>query len=99
NGRRMAGQQQGSANLSSIPLASVARIEVLPNRGGVMYGQGANHGVGNIVTRQAESTAGGAHRGGGSYDTYEGGIWAGANKGNTRLFRALTGPHRHGYRQ
>jgi len=99
NGRRMAGQQQGSANLSSIPLASVARIEVLPNRGGVMYGQGANNGVVNIVTRQAESTAGGAHRGGGSYDTYEGGIWAGANKGNTRLFGALTGLHSNGYRQ
>lgn len=99
NGRRMADQQQSTANLTSIPLQSVARIEVLPNRGGVMYGQGATNGVINIVTRQAEDTSGSARLGGGSYGTYQGGISAGAKKDNTRLFGALTGVHSDGYRQ
>jgi len=98
NGRRMVDMHGAAANLASIPLQSVAAIEVVPTGGGVMYGQGANTGVINIVTRQAHTGAGGVHLGGGSYNTYEGGLWGGTQQGNTQVFGAVTGLRSDGYR-
>ncbi len=61
------------ADLSSVPLAQVERIEVLRGGGAVRYGNGAVGGVINIITRRARpGEVGGFALGGlGSYNTRE----------------------------
>lgn len=56
---------------SSIPLAAVERIEILPGSGAVVYGSGATGGVINIVTRRprAGERSATASGGAGSYQT------------------------------
>ncbi len=50
NGRRLNNVDMSSQLLSSIPLESVEKIEILKGSGSVRYGDGANSGVINIVT-------------------------------------------------
>lgn len=52
NGRPLHNLSGDLTRLQAIPLATVARIEVLPATGAVLYGQGASAGLINIVTRQ-----------------------------------------------
>jgi iron complex outermembrane receptor protein len=50
NGRRLNNIDMTSQLLSSIPLESVSKIEILKGTGSVVYGDGANAGVINIIT-------------------------------------------------
>lgn len=50
NGRRMNNIDSGSQLLSSIPIESIEKIEILKGTGSVVYGDGANAGVINIIT-------------------------------------------------
>ena len=45
----------GAFNLNLVPIDTVERIEVVPNGGNVLYGEGAVGGVINIITKEAQN--------------------------------------------
>ncbi len=51
NGQRLSENEGVSARLSSIPVHSIERIEILRGAGAVLYGNGASGGTINIITR------------------------------------------------
>ena len=51
NGQRISENELVSARLSSIPIDSIERIEILRGTGAVLYGGGATGGTINIITR------------------------------------------------
>lgn len=51
NGFRLSENEGISARLSSIPIGSIERIEILRGAGAVLYGSGATGGTINIITR------------------------------------------------
>ena len=57
NGQRISENEQSSADLASIPLASIERIEILRGSGAVLYGGGATGGTINIITKTAQPGA------------------------------------------
>lgn len=57
NGQRITENELASADLASIPLDSVERIEILRGSGAVLYGRGATGGTINIITK-GSATAG-----------------------------------------
>jgi iron complex outermembrane receptor protein len=59
DGVRLSENEQVPAQLSSIPLESIERIEVVRGSGAVLYGGGASGGTINIITKRGE----GARRG------------------------------------
>jgi len=74
DGVRLSENEQVPAQLSSIPLESIERIEIVRGSGAVLYGGGATAGTINVITRQPD---GGARRGYvlgrvGGYGTKEG---------------------------
>jgi iron complex outermembrane receptor protein len=85
DGLRINDNELNTSRWSSIPLASVERIEVLRGSGAVLYGAGATGGVINIITRlpKAGEESFLAEAGGGSYSTAFGG--ANALSGVQRL--------------
>lgn len=42
-------------NLNLIPIDSIERIEIVPNSGNILYGEGAVAGIINIITKQGEN--------------------------------------------
>ncbi len=65
--------QLTSIRWSSIPLDSIARIEIMNGSGAVLYGGGATGGTINIITKHPETeTQGDASVGFGSYSTRQG---------------------------
>lgn len=52
DGQRMNENELASADLASIPLASIERIEIMRGSGAVLYGRGATGGTINIVTKK-----------------------------------------------
>jgi iron complex outermembrane receptor protein len=75
DGQRISENEQVPANLASIPLSAIERIEILRGGGAVFYGGGATAGTINIVTRGAvPNTRRAQFRAGyGSLDTSDGG--------------------------
>jgi iron complex outermembrane receptor protein len=74
DGLRLSENEQVPAQLSSIPLESIERIEIVRGSGAVLYGGGAVGGTINIITKQPDA---GARRGYllgrvGGYGTKEG---------------------------
>ncbi len=58
NGRRLNALDLGAVDLAGIPLDSIERIEVTRgNAGAVLYGDGAEGGVINIITKPAAGTS------------------------------------------
>lgn len=45
----------GGVNLNLIPVDAIERIEVVPNSGNIVYGEGAVAGVINIITKEGEN--------------------------------------------
>lgn len=70
DGRRLNNTDLAPADLNSIALASVERIEIIQGSAGVLYGDQAVGGVINIVTRRPEDFAGDVELRAGSYDDY-----------------------------
>jgi len=57
DGQRISENEQIPADLASIPLSSIERIEILRGSGAVVYGGGATAGTINIITRRAVPNA------------------------------------------
>ena len=68
DGRRLNQPSLAGADLSSIPLANIERIEILRGAGTVLYGDQAVGGVVNIITRQPQGSSGEIETGIGSHD-------------------------------
>lgn len=60
-----------SIRWSSIPLASIERIEIMNGSGAVLYGGGATGGTVNIITKRAKKEGGGIGAGYGSFNSRE----------------------------
>jgi iron complex outermembrane receptor protein len=56
DGQRITENELASADLASIPLASIERIEILRGSGAVLYGRGATGGTINIITKKNQET-------------------------------------------
>ena len=71
NGRRLNNIDMQPQLLSNIPLESIKKIEIIKGSGSVEYGDGANAGVINIITKDFDGV---------SLSTYAGthGLWHGA---------------------
>jgi iron complex outermembrane receptor protein len=54
DGQRLNENELASADLASIPLASIERIEIMRGSGAVLYGRGATGGTINIVTKKTQ---------------------------------------------
>lgn len=103
NGRRLNEADLQGVDLSTIPVQSIARIEVTRgNSGAVLYGDNAVGGVINIVTKTGAGIgkpyAGRAEAGVGSYGQREGNLSFSANAGpwSTAIFANAV--HSDGYR-
>lgn len=55
DGVRVSENEQQSARLSSVPLSSIERIEIVRGGGAVLYGAGATGGVINVITKSAQA--------------------------------------------
>ena len=73
DGQRISENELVPADLASIPLSSIDRIEILRGSGAVLYGGGASGGTINIITNGARPNSRGASlkAGAGTYNTYE----------------------------
>ena len=93
NGVRMNENDLSSTKLSSIPLQSIARIEILRGSGAVLYGGGAAGGTLNIITKgpRAGEKSASAFAGAGSYAT--GDARASLNLAGRRSGVLLSGSH------
>lgn len=78
DGLRINDNEVSSVRWSSIPMASVERIEILRGGGAVLYGGGATGGVINLITRKPkpQQRIVTAETGGGSYHTASAGVAA-----------------------
>jgi outer membrane receptor protein involved in Fe transport len=105
DGYRLNATDMSGANISSIPLGRVERIEIVRGGGSVMYGDGAVGGVVNIITKQGPSAnrlEGGLYTAYGSWDTFDsrfygsgkiGRIWANLDAS----YYSTDGYRDHGY--
>lgn len=93
NGQRISENEQSSADLASIPLASIERIEILRGSGAVLYGGGATGGTINIITKTAQPGAmdGSVRATAGSYATF--GLGASLRKANEHFGISVYGDH------
>jgi len=73
DGQRISENEQVPADLSSIPLDSIDRVEIVRGSGSVLYGGGATGGTINIITRGAgrQVRSGSIEAGAGTYNTAE----------------------------
>jgi iron complex outermembrane receptor protein len=93
NGMRLNEDDLSPTKLSSIPLQSIERIEILRGSGAVLYGGGASGGVINIITKgpQPNSRQGSVSGGYGTYGTADGSV--SANLAGDRFAALITGNH------
>jgi iron complex outermembrane receptor protein len=101
DGVRINENDLSTTKLSSIPLQSIARIEILPGGGAVIFGGGATGGTINIITKtptpgQKTGTVFASY---GSYGSAE--VRAGANYGGEKLGLSVNANHQESdnYRQ
>ncbi len=89
NGQRLSDFEGGTARLSSIPIESIERIEILRGSGAVQYGGGATAGTINIITRSpiGQPLSGHVFAQAGSHKARDarGGIQVGGEKWGMRL--------------
>lgn len=99
NGQRYNEIDLTGANLAALPLASIARIEIMPGASSVLYGDNAAGGIVNIVTKSGFDAPGAAlqlYSGSfGARDLSATGRWAGASDA---LFVAASDARSDGYR-
>lgn len=73
DGQRISENEQVPADLASVPMSSIDRVEILRGSGAVLYGGGASAGTINIITRGARRNGRSASlaAGYGTYDSRE----------------------------
>jgi len=99
NGRRLNDVDLQGANLSAIPLDSIARIEIVRGSGTVLYGDNAGGGVINIVTKNGfDGKQGKLKLQVGSFQTNRLSGDLRTNNGDTALSLAFDGMKSDGYR-
>ena len=76
------GSSHGAINWSVVSLESIERIEILPGRGGVRYGQDSGGGFILFSTGAGESFSGQVKTWGGNYDSWFADAQAQAKSGN-----------------
>lgn len=100
NGRRLNDIDLSGANLSTIPLETVERIEILRGSGTVLYGDNAVSGVINIITRTGfDSDIPTASITAGSYGTSGFGATLSRQQGDSSLFISAETMRSDGYRE
>lgn len=89
DGQRISENEQVPADLASIPLDSIERVEIVRGSGSVLYGGGATGGTINIITRGAgrQARSGSIEAGAGTYNTEE--VAASAAVGGSRAGMSL----------
>lgn len=99
NGRRLNDVDLEGANLASIPLASIARVEILHGTAAVAYGDNAVGGVINVITRSGyEGPTASVEASGGSYHSYSLGATVNARGADGAAFLSARGFNTDGYR-
>lgn len=85
NGQRISENEQTPADLASIALANVERIEIMRGSGAVLYGTGATGGTINVITRSPDPGDRDVRLAatGGSYGTW--GLSASGSAGSERV--------------
>jgi iron complex outermembrane receptor protein len=99
NGRRLNDVDLSGANLSTIPLETVERIEILRGSATVLYGDNAVGGVINIITRSGfDADRSTVSVKAGSFGTFgAGAVYSGA-KDDTAFYLSADAVHSDGYR-
>jgi iron complex outermembrane receptor protein len=99
NGRRLNDVDLEGANLASIPLESIARVEILHGTAAVAYGDNAVGGVINIITKSGyEGPTANAEASGGSYRSGSVSATVNATGAAGAAFLTARGYHTDGYR-
>jgi len=99
DGRRLNNPSQEGADLNSVPLSNIERIEIIRGAGSVLYGDQAVGGVVNIITRQPSENEAYVESSRGSHDleTYRGHAFAQLG-GGFSLYGSGEARHSDGYR-
>lgn len=99
NGRRLNDVDLEGANLAAIPLASIARIEILHGTAAVAYGDNAVGGVINIITKSGyEGPTASVEAGAGSYRSSSLSATVNARGAGGAAFLTARGFNSDGYR-
>lgn len=99
NGRRLNDVDLEGANLATIPLVEIERIEVMHGAATVLYGDNATAGAINIVTRSgATPDSKRVALEAGSFDTVRVNAAGGTHDNGTELFASVDGFTSNGYR-
>jgi iron complex outermembrane recepter protein len=99
NGRRLNDVDLSGANLAALPLASIARVEILRGSGSVLYGDNAVGGVINIITKTGfEGPTATVTARAGSYSTYGLALTGNARSTDTAATVSAQGLDSNGYR-
>nr|WP_298166518.1 TonB-dependent receptor [uncultured Pseudomonas sp.] len=99
DGRRLNNPSQEAANLNSVPLSNIERIEIIRGAGTVLYGDQAVGGVVNIITRRPSENERYVETSRGSHDleAYRG-HFNQVLEGGFSLFGSGEARHSDGYR-
>jgi iron complex outermembrane recepter protein len=99
NGRRLNDVDLAGANLAALPLASIARVEILHGSGSVLYGDNAVGGVINIITKTGfEGPTAAVEARVGSYSTYGLAVTGNARSTDAAVTVSAQGLSSDGYR-
>src|SRR5690606_586177 len=100
DGRRLSDLDLSSVQWSSVPLASIERIEIVRGSGAVLYGDAASAGVVNIITRSPlkRGPAFEAYGRAGTFDTLEGRLYGAYSGERLGINASLYGFDSDGYR-
>ncbi|MBN2324890.1 MAG: TonB-dependent receptor [Spirochaetes bacterium] len=99
NGFRINSPDMSGFDLSSVPLDSIERIEIVHGSGSVLYGDGAVGGVINIITKKSEAKKIGIGVSYGSYDTKSTDVSFDRKDGKTEFVLTAGMRDTGGYRQ
>lgn len=99
DGVRLNAPDLSGADLSTLSLGQIERIEVIRGGGGVLYGDGAVGGVVNIVTRKASKTKAEIYNSYGSFDTFDSRLNASLNTDSIRTSLNAAHYQTQGYRE